>query len=43
VHQRLVDAISGGDLDKVHDALIAHTMDSAEELVAMLKADLAAS
>jgi DNA-binding GntR family transcriptional regulator len=43
VHQRLVDAITGGDLDQVHDALIAHTMDSAEELVAMLKADLAAS
>jgi DNA-binding GntR family transcriptional regulator len=40
VHQRLVDAIIGRDLDHVHDALIAHTIDSAEELVAMLKADL---
>ena len=43
VHERLVDAISGRDLDQVHAALIAHTIDSAEELVAMLKADLAAS
>jgi DNA-binding GntR family transcriptional regulator len=43
VHERLVNAINGGDLDQVHDALIAHTIDRAEELVAMLKADLAAS
>jgi DNA-binding GntR family transcriptional regulator len=38
VHERLVDAILGGDLGQVHDALIKHTMDSAEELVAMLAA-----
>jgi DNA-binding GntR family transcriptional regulator len=39
VHERMVDAIVSGDLDQVHDALVAHTVDSAEELVAMLTAD----
>ena len=37
VHKLLVDAIVSGDLDQVHRALIAHTIDSAEELVAMLR------
>ena len=36
VHERIVDALFGGDLDEVHAALVAHTVDSAEELIAML-------
>lgn len=36
VHERIVDALVGGDLDQVHAALVAHTIDSAEELVTML-------
>lgn len=36
VHERLVEAILSGDLDAVHAALLRHTMDSAEELIAML-------
>ena len=36
VHERIVDALVGGDLDQVHAALDAHTIDSAEELVTML-------
>lgn len=36
VHERVVDALVGGDLDQVHAALVVHTIDSAEELVAML-------
>lgn len=43
VHQALVAAIVSGDLDAVHKALIAHTVDSAEELVAMLTAEAAGS
>jgi len=37
VHKLLVDAIFSRDLDQVHAALIAHTMDSAEELVGILR------
>ncbi|MFT4164865.1 MAG: GntR family transcriptional regulator [Microlunatus sp.] len=36
VHERIVDALVGGDLDQVGAALVAHTIDSAEELVTML-------
>jgi DNA-binding FadR family transcriptional regulator len=43
VHERLVEAIGSGDLAQVHEALVAHTMDSAEELVAMLTAHQAVS
>jgi DNA-binding GntR family transcriptional regulator len=43
LHERLVEAIGGGDLDQVHDALVAHTMDPAEELAAILTANLAVS
>lgn len=37
VHKLLVDAIFSRDLDRVHAAQIAHTMDSARELVQMLQ------
>ena len=43
LHKWLVDAIVGGNLDRVHDALVAHTMDGAEELASMLEAELAVS
>ena len=36
VHERIVDALVGGDLDQVRAALVVHTIDSAEELVRML-------
>lgn len=36
IHERIVDALVGGNLDQVHAALVAHTLDSAEELVRML-------
>lgn len=35
VHERLVDAIVGRDLEKVHRALVVHTIDSAKELIAL--------
>ena len=38
VHEAVVDALIAGDLDQVRVALIAHTIDSAEELVTMLAA-----
>lgn len=38
VHELVVDAIASGDLEQVHRALVVHTMDSAEGLVAMLRA-----
>ena len=38
VHQRLVEAILGRDLERVHRALVVHTIDSAEELIAMIGA-----
>jgi len=38
VHKRLAEAILSRDLDQVRQALIAHTIDSVEELVAMLTA-----
>jgi DNA-binding GntR family transcriptional regulator len=34
VHEKLVDAIVSGDLQSVHAALIVHTIESAEELIA---------
>ena len=37
VHKLLVEAIFSGDLDRVHQALIVHTMNSAEELVQILE------
>lgn len=43
VHERLVEAIVSGDLERVHEALIVHTMQSAEEFVAMLTAETAAA
>ena len=36
VHELLVEAILSGDLERVHEALLVHTMRSAEEFVAML-------
>ena len=36
VHERIVDALVGGDLDQVRAALVVHTIDSAEELVRLL-------
>ena len=36
--QETTDALIAGDLDQVRVALIAHTIDSAEELVTMLAA-----
>ena len=36
VHEGVVNALISGDLDKVHAALVIHTIDSAEELVTML-------
>lgn len=36
VHERLVEAIMGRDLKQVQKALIVHTIESAQELVAML-------
>jgi DNA-binding GntR family transcriptional regulator len=38
VHKRLAEAIFSRDLDQVRKALTVHTIDSAEELVAMLTA-----
>jgi DNA-binding GntR family transcriptional regulator len=38
-HKRLAEAIFSRDLDQVRRALIAHTIDSAEELVKMLTAE----
>ena len=38
VHEQLVDAIVGGNLDEIRQSLEAHTLDSAAELVAMLQA-----
>jgi DNA-binding GntR family transcriptional regulator len=38
VHKMLVDAIVSRDLDQVHQALIVHTMDSAQQLIEMLQA-----
>jgi DNA-binding GntR family transcriptional regulator len=38
VHKLLVDAILSRDLDRVHQALIVHTMDSAKVLIEMLQA-----
>ena len=43
VHEAIVDAILSGDLEQVHRALIRHTIDSAEELVAMLTAGASAA
>jgi DNA-binding GntR family transcriptional regulator len=37
VHKLLVDAIVSRDLDRVHQALIVHTMDSATGLIEMLQ------
>ena len=37
VHERIVAALIDGDLDEIHAALVAHTIDSAEELVEMLE------
>jgi DNA-binding GntR family transcriptional regulator len=36
VHEAIVDAVVSGDLEQVHRALVVHTIDSAETLVAML-------
>jgi DNA-binding GntR family transcriptional regulator len=36
VHERMVDAMVGGNLDQVHEALVVHAIVSAQELVAML-------
>ena len=38
VHKLVVDAILSRDLERVHRALIVHTMDSAKELIEMLQA-----
>lgn len=38
VHELLVDAIVGRDPERVHRALVVHTVDSARGLVAMLQA-----
>ena len=38
VHERLVDAIRTRNLDKIRAAFVAHTIDSAEELVALMAA-----
>ena len=38
VHKMLVDAILSRDLEQVHQALIVHTMDSAKELIEILRA-----
>ena len=44
VHKRLVDAILGGDLEEIRQALVVHTIDSAREVAAVLRqADSAAS
>jgi hypothetical protein len=37
VHKMLVDAIFSRDLERVHQAFIAQTMDSAQELIEMLR------
>jgi len=42
VHKRLVDAIVSGDLERVHQALIVHTVDSAKGLIELLQAGDAA-
>jgi DNA-binding GntR family transcriptional regulator len=42
VHKRLAEAIFSRDLDQVRRALIAHTIDSAQELVTMLTAPASA-
>jgi DNA-binding GntR family transcriptional regulator len=33
VHERMVRAIKTGDRDRIHDALVAHTIDTARELI----------
>ena len=38
VHKLVVDAILSRDLERVHRALIVHTVDSAKELIEMLQA-----
>ncbi|MFV0459269.1 MAG: GntR family transcriptional regulator [Actinomycetales bacterium] len=38
IHRRVVDALVGGDLGEIRDAMVAHTIDSAEELVGLLTA-----
>lgn len=43
VHERLVNAIVSGDLDEIHAALLAHTMDSARELVELMTREAATS
>jgi DNA-binding GntR family transcriptional regulator len=43
VHKLMVDAIVSRDLEQVHQALIVHTMNSANELIAILQADERAS
>ena len=42
VHEVLVDAIVSRDLARIHQALIAHTIDSAGELVRLLDSDAGA-
>jgi DNA-binding GntR family transcriptional regulator len=42
-HERLVDAIVGGDREQIQRALIAHTIESAQELVASMQPSDAAS
>jgi DNA-binding GntR family transcriptional regulator len=36
VHEKLIQAILTGDLDRIHQALVEQTIDSAEELIAIL-------
>lgn len=36
VHEAVVNALIAGDLDQVHAALVVHTIESADELIAML-------
>ncbi|MEZ5212926.1 GntR family transcriptional regulator [Gordonia sp. (in: high G+C Gram-positive bacteria)] len=37
VHRELMEAFETGDLDTVHAALVAHTVDSAEQLIALIE------
>jgi DNA-binding GntR family transcriptional regulator len=38
VHERMVTAILGGDLTEIRAAVVAHTVDSAQEIAALLTA-----
>jgi DNA-binding GntR family transcriptional regulator len=39
VHRMLIDAIGTRDLDRIHDALVIHTVHSARELVAIMSGE----